>query len=101
MAQRSVAAGRAASSLRVRGSRDRIRPVQTMRIFVTAKTKARTEGVERLDETHFVVSVKALPIEGKANVAIMKLLARHLGIPIADTSLRSGSTGKHKVFEVG
>lgn len=72
-----------------------------MRIFVTAKTKARAESVERLDETHFVVSVKALPIEGKANAAIMKLLARHLGIQIADISLRSGSTGKRKVFEVG
>lgn len=71
-----------------------------MRIFVTAKTKARAESVECLDETHFIVSVKTLPIEGKANAAITKLLARHLGIPIADISLRSGSTGKRKVFEV-
>lgn len=75
--------------------------LMSMRIFVTAKTKARAEGVERLDETHFVVSVKALPIEGKANAAIMKLLARHLGVPLAALSLRSGSAGKRKVFEVG
>lgn len=71
-----------------------------MRIFVTAKTKAREACVERLDETHFVVSVKAVPIEGKANVAIAKALAKHLGIPVASITLRSGSTGKHKVFEI-
>lgn len=72
-----------------------------MRIFVTAKTRAKEASVEHLDETHFTVSVKAVPIEGKANAAIAKALAKHLGISAANIILKSGSTGKHKVFEVG
>lgn len=71
-----------------------------MRVFVTAKTRAREEGVERKDATHFVVSVKAMPVEGRANDAIMKLLAQHLNIPKSQLILRSGATGKNKVFEV-
>lgn len=71
-----------------------------MRIFVTAKTRAREEGVERKDDTHFVVSVKAMPIEGKANDAIIKLLAKHLKVPKSALTLRSGATRKNKVFDL-
>lgn len=71
-----------------------------MRLFVTAKTRAREEGVERKDDTHFVVSVKAMPVEGKANDAIVKLLATHLKVSKSALTLRSGATGKNKVFEV-
>lgn len=71
-----------------------------MRIFVTAKTRAREEGVEQKDATHFVVSVKAMPVEGKANDAIIRLLAKHLKIPKSHLTLRSGATGKNKVFDL-
>lgn len=69
------------------------------RLFVTVKTRARTERVEAVDATHFTVSVKALPIEGKANDAVRKLLAGHLGVAQSTLTLRSGSTGKRKVFD--
>jgi uncharacterized protein YggU (UPF0235/DUF167 family) len=72
-----------------------------MRIFVTVKTRARVERVEAIDPTHFVVSVKAAPIEGRANEAIVKLLARQLRVAKSSLILRSGATGKRKVFEVG
>jgi uncharacterized protein YggU (UPF0235/DUF167 family) len=70
-----------------------------MRYFVTAKTGAREEWVEALDATHFRVAVKASPIEGRANTAIAKALARHLGIAPSRLILRSGAAGKRKVFE--
>lgn len=71
-----------------------------MRLFVTVKANARTESIEVVDETHFVVAVKAQPIEGKANTAVTKVLARQLGIAPSRLTLRSGATGKRKVFEV-
>lgn len=70
-----------------------------MHLFVTVKTHAHTEGVEAIDATHFTVSVRALPIEGKANAAVTRLLARHLGIAMSRLALRSGATGKRKVFD--
>lgn len=71
-----------------------------MRLFVTVKTNARTESVEAVDATHFVVTVKAQPIEGKANVAVTKALSRYLGIAPSRLTLRSGVTGKRKVFDL-
>lgn len=70
-----------------------------MRLFVTVRTNAPEERVEQVNETHFVVTVKAQPIEGKANTAVIKALARHLGIAPSRMTLRSGATGKRKVFE--
>lgn len=70
-----------------------------MRLFVTVRTNAPEERVEQVNETHFVVTVKAQPIEGKANTAVIKALARHLGIAPSRMMLRSGATGKRKVFE--
>lgn len=70
-----------------------------MRLFVTVRTNAPEERVEQVDETHFVVTVKAQPIEGKANTAVIKAVARHLGIAPSRMMLRSGATGKRKVFE--
>lgn len=70
-----------------------------MRLFVTVKTRAQEERVERIDETHFTVSVKTLPIDGKATAAVAKALARFLGVASSRLTLRSGITAKHKVFE--
>lgn len=70
-----------------------------MHLFVTVKTRARTERVEVIDAMHFIVSVKALPIKGRANMAVIQLLARHLGVPRSALTLRSGATGKQKVFD--
>ncbi|OGI22216.1 MAG: hypothetical protein A2808_02405 [Candidatus Moranbacteria bacterium RIFCSPHIGHO2_01_FULL_55_24] len=70
-----------------------------MKLFVTAKTNAREERVEEVDETHFKVSVKAAPLEGKANKAIAKALARHLSIAPSRLTLRSGASGRSKVFD--
>lgn len=70
-----------------------------MKLFVTAKTNAREEKVESIDDTHFVVRVKATPVEGKANKAIAKALAKHLQIAPSRLILVSGTKSKSKVFE--
>lgn len=72
-----------------------------MRVFVTAKPRAREDRVERIDATHFVVSVREPPTKGRANRAIVDALAHHLGIPRAALTLRSGATSRRKVFEIG
>lgn len=71
-----------------------------MRIFVTVKTRAREERVESIDASHLVVMVKALPVEGRANEAVVRALARHLGVAKTQLRLVSGATSKSKVLEV-
>ncbi len=71
-----------------------------MKLFVTAKTNAKETTVVAHDATHFTVAVKSAPVDGKANTAIAKALARYLGRAPSCFVLRSGTKGKHKVFEV-
>jgi hypothetical protein len=44
------------------------------------------------------VAVTAVPEKGKANSAIIKVLAKQLGIPKSKISLISGETSKQKKF---
>lgn len=47
------------------------------------------------------VYVTAAPDKGRANAAIIKLLAKSLGIPKTRVTLIRGETGRDKVFRVG
>lgn len=71
-----------------------------MKLFVTAKANARQESVEQIDETHFKISVTEPPIEGKANLAIARVIAKHLSVPSWTVEFISGHKSKQKVFEV-
>jgi uncharacterized protein (TIGR00251 family) len=71
-----------------------------MRIFVKAKLRAKESRVHAIDGSHFKVSVKGPPVEGKANQQIVEALAEELKIPKSRITLVSGHTSKQKVFEV-
>lgn len=64
----------------------------------------RIEGTEARDDGHDVLRlrVKAVPDKGKANAAVIVLLAKALGIPKSQISLVSGDTARQKtVFIAG
>lgn len=78
-----------------------------MKLFVKAKTGQRENKVvlpllklipDR--EEWYSVSVKERPVEGRANEAIMKLLAEHLKVSRSQVRLISGAISKRKVFEI-
>lgn len=66
----------------------------------TLKVKARPgarvdELVEQADGT-WLARVKAPPVDGKANAALVALIAAHFGVPRARVSIRSGASGRLK-----
>ena len=71
-----------------------------MRIFVTAKPRAKEERVEKIDETHFVVVVTEPPVEGRANEAIVRALAKHFGVSSQNVRIVSGHTSRQKIVDV-
>lgn len=48
----------------------------------------------------FIVELKAPPQDGKANAALIKLLARHFGVTQAAIIIKRGATSKTKFIEV-
>jgi uncharacterized protein (TIGR00251 family) len=70
-----------------------------MKIQVKVKPNSRTEEVSQEGES-FIVKVKEPPREGKANQAVIKLLAEHFGVPQSRVRILSGFRSKNKVIEV-
>lgn len=71
-----------------------------MKISVRVKTGARENSVKKIDENSFAVSVKARPIEGKANEAVIAVLAEYFDVSKSRIDIVSGHTSKIKCFEI-
>jgi len=70
-----------------------------MKIKVKVKPNSRTEELSREGDS-FIVKVKEPPKEGKANQAVIKLLAEYFGVPQSQVRILSGFRSKSKVVEV-
>lgn len=71
-----------------------------MRITIHAKPGAQKNAVEKIDHEEYVVSVKEPPVQGRANKAIIELLADHFGVSKTSVNLISGRTSRQKIFKI-
>ncbi len=71
-----------------------------MKIIIKVKPGAREDSIEKVDEANYVVSVKAPPIDGKANAAIIKVLAVHFDVAPSLIEIISGHMARVKVVEI-
>lgn len=71
-----------------------------MKIIVKAKPNSRENRVQKIDESNFVVFVKEPPIQGKANEAIIKLLARYFNTSPLLIDIISGRNSRTKIIKI-
>jgi uncharacterized protein len=71
-----------------------------MKISVKVKTRSREEKVEKIDDYNFVIRVKELPVENKANEAIIGILADYFNLPKSNISIISGFKSRQKTIEI-
>jgi len=70
-----------------------------MKIQVKVKPNSKTQEVSQ-EGNSFIVKVKAPPREGKANLAVIELLAEHFGVSKSQVRILSSFGGRNKVIEV-
>jgi uncharacterized protein (TIGR00251 family) len=70
-----------------------------MEIQVKVKPNSRTEELVREGEV-FIVSVKEPPKEGKANRAVIGLLAQHFRVSRSQVKIVSGLRSRSKVIRI-
>ena len=70
-----------------------------MKIQVKVKPNSKIQEVSQ-EGNSFAVKVKEPAREGRANQAVIKLLAEHFGVPKSQVRILSGLTSKNKVIEV-
>ena len=69
------------------------------KISVRVKPNSKTEEVIP-EDSGFLVRVKDAPIEGRANRAVIRLLAKHLDIPEARLRISKGLTSRTKTIQI-
>jgi hypothetical protein len=70
-----------------------------VKIQVKVKPNSKTEEVSQ-ERDSFVVKVKEPPKEGRANQAVIKLLAEYFSVPQSQVRILSGFKSRNKVIEV-
>jgi uncharacterized protein len=69
--------------------------MRTLRLKV--KPGSRVDGLTELDDGSWLARVKAQPVDGKANAALVDLIADHFGVRKAQVRIKSGSAGRSKL----
>jgi uncharacterized protein len=70
-----------------------------VKITVNVKTNSREELVTR-DSNGLIVHVKEAPYENKANVAVIKALAKYFKVPQSSMKIVHGAGSKIKIVEI-
>jgi len=71
-----------------------------MKISIIAKPNKKEEKIEEIGENEFRVFVKATAKKGKANRAVIKILAEYFNVAKSDINIISGLNSKHKIIEI-
>jgi uncharacterized protein (TIGR00251 family) len=72
--------------------------MRTLRLKV--KPGSREEGLTELDDGSWLARVKAPPVDGKANAAVIALVAQHFGLRKAQVHIKSGASGRSKLVQL-
>jgi len=67
---------------------------------VKVKPNARLDRLEQAEDGTWLASLKAQPVDGKANDALLRFVADRLHLPKSAVLLKSGQTSRHKILEV-
>ena len=71
-----------------------------MRVNVRVIPRAKINQVEVQPDGTLRVHTTTAPTDGKATADVVKMLARHYGVPKTSIKLIRGETSRDKVFEI-
>ena len=74
--------------------------LKAMKITLLCKPGAKTEKMEKLEESVYRVWVKAPPEEGAAHRAVRELVAAYFKVAVSQVEILAGQKSKRKVAAV-
>ncbi|MGH7782419.1 MAG: DUF167 domain-containing protein [Candidatus Binatia bacterium] len=72
-----------------------------VRISVLVKAQARKECLTKISEKEYRISVHAPPVAGKANEAVVRILAHHFSVAKSSVKVLRGQSARKKLIEIG
>jgi uncharacterized protein YggU (UPF0235/DUF167 family) len=71
-----------------------------MIIHVKARPGSSSEGIKQISQGMYEASVKEMAKKGKANLALIKLIAGYFGVSSSKVKIKGGLTSKNKILEI-
>lgn len=67
---------------------------------IKVKPNARVSTLDQQADGTWLAQLKSPPVDGKANLELIALVAKHLGRRKSQVSIRSGASGRMKLVQV-
>ena len=71
-----------------------------MRIYIKVIPRSSKNSVEKISEGEYKVKLTAPPVDGKANEALVKLLAEYFGVSKSAVTIIGGKSTQRKMVDV-
>lgn len=71
-----------------------------MRIYVKVKPNSGRNEIREISSGEFEAKVTAVPEKGRANEALIKLLAKHFGVSQSQVEIVGGKTARKKMVDI-
>jgi len=71
-----------------------------MKINIKVITKAHKNIVEKIDNENYIVRTTTVPVDGKANKEIQKLLSDYFGVAKSCVQITKGFKFKNKIIDI-
>ena len=74
--------------------------MDSTRLEVKVKPNARRNALTEQEDGSWLAEITAPPVDGKANAALIALVAKHFGCPRRAVTVKSGAASRRKVLLV-
>ena len=71
-----------------------------LQINVKVITKAHKNIVQKVDDEHYIIRTTTVPVDGKANKAVQKLLAEYFDVAKSCVQIVKGVKSKNKIIDI-
>jgi len=71
------------------------------RIYVKVSPKSSRNEVVRVSDGEYKVKLTAAPVDGKANEALIEILAKHFKVAKSCVTIVGGKSAKTKIVDIG
>ena len=71
-----------------------------MKLQIKVKTNSSEQKIEDFGDHRYLVYLKSSPEHNEANIELLNLMAKHIGVPASKIRIVSGMTNNLKTLEI-
>jgi len=71
-----------------------------MKLSITIKPNAKVSQIKKQEAHTWQIDIAAPAVDGKANTALIKFLAKHFSVPQSNVQILHGKNARQKLIEI-